>query len=97
MSKNKQGIPQSKVPIIGGDQMPPGQAQAVVEGLMMRLNPMIEELVQSLDAIDRRLQIVEAVHKIFPDSVTVVIKKEETEAWQENLENRIDKLERPGK
>ena len=92
----KQGVPKGKkLPIIGGTEKE--KSEEFVRQIMQYLDPIMQNILQSIDGIERRLAVVEEVKQVFPAKVEVVIKKEEIEGWRSNLEKRLDKLERPGK
>jgi len=93
LSDKKQGIPKTKIPIIGEKE----KSEEFVRQVMAYLDPIMQNILTSIDGIERRLAVVEEVKQIFPASINVIIKKEEIDAWRSNLERRMEKLERPGK
>jgi len=89
----KQGIPKTKIPIIGDKQ----KSEEFVRQVMAYLDPIMQSILTSIDGLERRVAVVEEVKQVFPASINVIIKKEEIEGWRSNLEKRLSKLEKPGK
>lgn len=96
MTKQKPKVPETKVPIIG-QSADKAKSEEFVRQIMGYLDPILQNILQSIDGIEHRLAVVEEVKQVFPPKVEVVIKKEEVEGWRSNLEERLDKLERPGR
>ena len=96
MTKQKPKVPPSNIPILG-QQVNKIQVQEVVNTIMAQLKPTLDIILENIDGLERRVNVVEEVKQVFPAKVEVVIKKEGVEGWRSNLEKRLDKLERPGK
>ena len=72
----KQGVPKGKkLPIIGGNEK--AKSEEFVRQIMQFLDPVLQNILTSIDGIERRLAVVEEIKQIFPQTVNVVIKKEE--------------------
>lgn len=76
MTKQKPKVPSTKVPIIG-QSADKAKSEEFVRQIMNYLDPVLQNILTSIDGIERRLAVVEEVKQIFPQTVHVVIKKEE--------------------
>ena len=76
MTKQKPKVPPSKVPIIG-QTADKAKSEEFVRQIMQYLDPIMNNILQSIDGIERRLAVVEEVKQLFPQTVNVIIKKEE--------------------
>lgn len=74
MTKQKPKVPPTKIPIIGSADK--AKSEEFVRQIMQYLDPIMNNILQSIDGIERRLAIVEEVKQVFPQTVNVIIKKE---------------------
>ena len=84
------------VPVIGGvneatKKMIEETVDQRMQGLLKVLDPLVQNLHGELAEIEKRLSVVEEVKQLFPSKVEVIVKH------TENCEDRLRKLERPGK
>ena len=70
---NKPKVPSTKVPIIG-EKEKSAQSEEFVRQVMQYLDPIMQNILQSIDGIERRLAVVEEVKQVFPAKVDVTIK-----------------------
>ena len=89
-------VPQSKVPILG-QSSGKAKSEEFVRQIMQYLDPIMNNILQSIDGIERRLAVVEEVKQVFPAKVEVVINKQEGLGWREDVDFRLDKLEKEHK
>lgn len=68
----KVGMPRG-LPTIGEKQIPVSE---IVNQIAAQLKSTMDIILNNIETLERRLEIAEEVRKIFPDTVTVVIKKE---------------------
>lgn len=74
MTKQKPKVPSTKVPIIGGTEKE--KSEEFVRQVMNYLDPIMQNILQSIDGIERRLAVVEEVKQILPPKIEVTIKHE---------------------
>jgi len=74
MTKQKPKVPQSKIPIIGGTEK--AKSEEFVRQIMQYLDPIMNNILQSIDGIERRLAVVEEVKQLFPAKIEVLVKHE---------------------
>lgn len=55
----KQGIPKTKVPIIGGTEK--AKSEEFVRQIMNYLDPIMNNILQSIDGLERRTGIIETI------------------------------------
>ena len=82
MTKQKPKVPPSKVPIIGQPRQSADKAKSeeFVRQIMNYLDPIMNNILQSIDGIERRLAVVEEVKQLFPQKIEVLVKHENTYA-----------------
>jgi len=69
----KQGVPKSKgLPVIGSADK--AKSEEFVRQIMQYLDPIMNNILQSIDGIERRLAVVEEVKQVFPAKVEVAVK-----------------------
>ena len=74
MTKQKPKVPPSKVPIIGQKSADKEKSEEFVRQIMNYLDPIMNDILQSIDGIERRLAVVEEVKQVFPAKVDVNVK-----------------------
>ncbi len=74
MTKQKPKVPPSNIPILGQNKI---EGQEIVEAIMAQLRPVIDNILTAIDGLERRVTVVEEVKQVFPQTVNVIIKKEE--------------------
>ena len=79
----KQGVPKG-LPIIGGEKDKETKAliNESIKAILARLDPIMQNILQNIDGLERRLAVAEEVKQIFPAHVTVTVKHENTYAGQ---------------
>ena len=55
----KQGVPKTKVPIIGGTEK--AKSEEFVRQIMQYLDPIMNNILQSIDGIERRIAVLEEI------------------------------------
>ena len=80
----KPRVPQTKVPIIGDKNK--AQSEEFVRQIMGYLDPILQQILTSIDTLERRVTVVEEI-----SSATLV------DTLAKKVGERLDKLERPGK
>lgn len=68
-TKTKPRVPESKIPIIGDRNKE--IIQAVMQGIIQQLDPLLTGLTQQSENIEHRLAVVEEVKQIFPSKIDV--------------------------
>lgn len=93
----KQGIPKGKgLPTIGGTEK--AKSEEFARQIMQYLDPIMNNILQSIDGIERRLAVVEEVKQLFPPKVEVIIKQDKPQDISEGvLDMIVNKLEKHGK
>ncbi len=95
MTDKKQGIPRGKgLPTIGGsnnEEVIKNAIDTALATLTQHLDPMLNNLGQAIEELQRRVNIVEEVKQVFPAKVDVTVKHEQPQIISKDLTNFIVK------